>query len=117
MKRAQVTALIAGAALGLAGVTAAVVVFSRKESREKAIELARSTAQLGRESGKAAGEWITQGTKVAGEWAEQARHIGSDVAKQAVEQYQAQAPKAVETLNNLLPKLGAGKSETVASHN
>ncbi len=117
MKRAQVAALVAGAALGLAGVTATVVVFSRKENRDKAIKLAKSTAKLGRKSGKAAGEWITLGTKAAGEWAEQARHFGSDVAKQAVEQYQAQAPKAVETLNNLLPKLGTGKSEAVASHN
>jgi hypothetical protein len=103
MNRAQVAALIAGAALGLAGVTAAVVVLSREENRAKAIELAKSSAKLG--------------TKVAGEWAEQARQFGGDVAKQAVEQYQTQAPKAVETLNNLLPKLGAGKSEAVASHN
>jgi len=117
MKRAQVAALVAGAALGLAGVTAAIVVLSHEESRAKAIDLAMSTAKLGKQSGKTAGEWITQGTKVAGGWAEQARHLGSDVAKQAVEQYQSQAPKAVETLNNLLPKLGTGKSETVASHN
>jgi ABC-type transporter Mla subunit MlaD len=117
MKRAQVAALIAGAALGLAGVTAAIVLLSREENRAKAIELARTTAKLSKESGKAAGEWITQGSKVAGEWADQARQIGGDVAKQAVEQYQAQAPKAVEALNNLLPKLGAGKPEEVASHN
>jgi hypothetical protein len=117
MKRAQVAALVAGAALGLAGVTAAVVVFSREESRAKAIELAKTSAKLGKQGGKTAGEWITQGTKVAGDWADQARQFGGGVAKQAVEQYQAQAPKAVETLNNLLPKLGAGKAETVASSN
>jgi polyhydroxyalkanoate synthesis regulator phasin len=117
MKRAQVAALVAGAALGLAGVTTAVVVFSRKENREKAIELAKTSAKLGKQGRKAAGEWVEKGTKVAGEWAEQARQIGGDVAKQAVEQYQTQAPKAVETLNNLLPKLGVGKSEAVASHN
>lgn len=110
MKRAQVAALVAGAALGLVGVTAAVVL-SRKESREAALNLARTSAELGAKGSKVAGEWAVQGSKVAGELAVQARKISAEVARQAAEQYQAQAPRAVETLSGVLPLLGVGKKE------
>jgi hypothetical protein len=99
MKRAQVAALVAGAALGLVGVTAAIVL-SRKETREAALNLARTSAELG-----------AKGSKVAGELAVQARKISAEVARQAAEQYQAQAPRAVETLSGVLPLLGVGKKE------
>jgi hypothetical protein len=116
MKRAQVAALVAGAALGLAGVTVALVL-SRKENRETAIRLAQRSAELRAKGTKAASELAAQGSKLAGDWAEQARRLGGDVAKQAVEQYQAQAPRAVETLNTLLPRLGVGKPEPVGIEN
>jgi predicted kinase len=80
MKRAQVAALVAGAALGLAGVAAYVL--RREENREAAIKLAKTSA-------------------------EQALKLGNEVARQAVEQYQAQAPRAIETLSGVLPQLAA----------
>lgn len=97
MKRAQVAALVAGAALGLAGV--AVVVLRREENREAALKLAKTSAELS-----------ARGTKVASEWAGQAYKLGNEVARQAVEQYQAQAPKAIETLSGVLPQLAAKKA-------
>jgi hypothetical protein len=109
MKRAQVAALVAGAALGLAAVTA--VVLSRQESREAALRLAKTSADLGAQGTKVAGELAAQGGKVAGEWAVQARRLSGEVARQAVEQYQAQAPRAIETLSGVLPRLGAARTE------
>jgi hypothetical protein len=79
MKRAQAVALIAGAALGLTGVTIGIVL-SRKEGREAARRL------------------LSQSSVVAS----QARQVGGQVAKTAVAQYQAQAPRAVEALNTVL---------------
>jgi hypothetical protein len=113
MKRAQVAALVAGAALGLASVTA-VVLLSRKENREAALKLAKTSAALGAKGSKIASEWAGQGSKVAGELAVQARKVGGEVARQATEQYQAQAPRAVETLSSVLPLLGVGKKEPEA---
>lgn len=78
MKRAQLAALFAGAALGLAGVTAAVVL-SRQEGREAARKLLDRAAPV----------------------AEQARKAGERVASTAMEQYQTIAPKAVEALNTV----------------
>ena|SRR5690242_17060582 len=91
MKRAQLAALFAGAALGLAGVTAAVVL-SRQEGRD------------------AARKFLDRAAPVA----EQARKAGERVATTAVEQYQTIAPKAVEALNTVraqAPQL----AETVAA--
>ncbi len=113
MKRAQVAALVAGAALGLVGVTAAVAL-SRKENRATALKLARTSAELGARGSKIASAWAVQGSKVAAELAVQARKIGGEVARQATEQYQAQAPRAVETLSSVLPLLGASKKEPAA---
>jgi uncharacterized protein HemX len=90
MKRAQVAALVAGAALGLAGV--AVFVLRREENREAALKLAKTSA-------------------------EQALKLGNEVARQAIEQYQVQAPRAIETLSGVLPQLVAKRatvSEPVA---
>lgn len=105
MKRAQLAALFAGAALGLAGVTVAVVL-SRQEGRDAARKLLNRVAPV----------------------AEQARKAGERVANTAVGQYQTIAPKAVEALNTVraqapqlaesvvskLPKVAAnGKHEPV----
>lgn len=79
MTRGQVAALIAGATLGLAGVTLAIVV-SRQEGRDAAKRLLDRTGTV----------------------ADQARKAGERAAKVAVEQYQANAPKAVEAINNVL---------------
>ena len=79
MKRTQVAALVAGTALGLAGVTLGVVL-SRKEGREATRKLLGKTSTM----------------------AKQARRTGELVAKTAFEQYQAQAPRAVEALNTVL---------------
>src|SRR5579871_3928097 len=104
MKRTQVAALLAGAALGLAGVTAAVVL-SRKEGRETARKLIAKTQPV----------------------AEQARKAGERVVKSATEQYQViapkaaevvqtvrgQAPRAVETVTGIFPRASQnGKHET-----
>lgn len=75
MKRTQVAALLAGAALGLTGVAVAVAL-SRKEGREAAKRLMDKTAP----------------------YAAQARQVGERVAKTAGEQYQVLAPKAAEVL-------------------
>lgn len=79
MKRGQVAALVAGATLGLAGVSLAIVV-SRAEGREAARRLMDRTAPV----------------------ADQVRKAGERAAKVAVEQYQANAPKAVEAFNSVL---------------
>ena len=79
MKRTQVAALVAGTALGLAGVTLGVVL-SRKEGRAATRKLLGKTSTM----------------------AEQARRASEIVAKSAFEQYQAQAPRAVEALNTVL---------------
>lgn len=79
MKRGQVAALIAGAALGLAGVTLAIVV-SREEGREAAKRMLDRTAPV----------------------ADQVRKAGGRAAKAAVEQYQANAPKAIGAFNSVL---------------
>jgi hypothetical protein len=83
MKRAQVTALVAGAALGLGGV--AYLVLRREESRQAALKLAKASA-------------------------EQAMKLGNEVARQAIEQYQTQAPRAIETLSGVLPQLAAKRA-------
>lgn len=90
MKRTQVAALLAGAALGLAGVAVAVVL-SRKEGRETARKLLAKTEPV----------------------AEQARKAGERVLKTATEQYQVLAPKAagvVQTVREQAPRA----AETVA---
>ncbi len=104
MKRTQVAALLAGAALGLAGVTVAVVL-SRKEGRETARKLIAKTQPV----------------------AEQAKKAGERVVKTATEQYQViapkaaevvqtvrdQAPRAVETVAGIFPRSSQnGKIET-----
>lgn len=104
MKRTQVAALLAGAALGLAGVTVAVVL-SRKDGRETARKLIAKTQPV----------------------AEQARKAGERVMKSATEQYQViapkaagvvqtvrdQAPRAVETVTGIFPRASQnGKHET-----
>jgi hypothetical protein len=73
MKRTQVAALLAGAALGLAGVAVAVVL-SREEGREAASRLLEKSKPV----------------------AEQARSISQRAAKSAVTRYQTLAPKATE---------------------
>ena len=106
MKRVQLAALFAGAALGLAGVTVAVVL-SRQEGRDAARKLIDRAAPV----------------------AEQARKAGERVATTAVEQYQTIAPKAVEALNTVraqapqlaetvvarLPKMSANGKHELAS--
>ena len=104
MKRTQVAALLAGAALGLAGVTVAVVL-SRKDGRETARKLIAKTQPV----------------------AEQAKKAGERVMKSATEQYQViapkaagvvqtvrdQAPRAVETVTGIFPRASQnGKHET-----
>ena len=79
MKRGQVIALLAGTALGLTGVTIAVVV-SRKESRQ------------------AAKRFFERYSTVA----EQARKAGERAARVAVEQYHSNAPKAAEAISNVI---------------
>jgi Flp pilus assembly protein TadB len=83
MKRAQVAALVAGAALGLAGV--AFYVLRSEENRKAALKLAKTSA-------------------------DQALKLSNEVARQAIEQYQAQAPRAIETLSGVLPQLAAKKT-------
>lgn len=105
MKRTQVAALLAGAALGLAGVTAVTIMLSRKEGRETARKLISKTQPV----------------------AEQARKAGERVVKSATEQYQViapmaagvvqtvrdQAPRAVETVAGIFPRIPQnGKHET-----
>lgn len=79
MKRAQAVALVAGTVLGLASVTAGVVL-TRKEGREAARRLMGTSSTV----------------------AEQARKTGGTVARTAVARYQAQAPRAIEALSAAL---------------
>src|SRR5215469_2739020 len=105
MKRTQVAALLAGAALGLAGVAVAVVL-SREEGREAASRLLERSKPV----------------------AEQAKSISERAAKSAVARYQTLAPKATEawsaarekapqavtTISSRLPKfVQNGNRETV----
>ena len=98
------TALLAGAALGIVGVTAAVVL-SRKDGREAARKLVAKSQPV----------------------AEQARKAGERVVKTATEQYavfapkaaevvqsvREQAPRAVETVAGIFPRASQnGKHET-----
>ena len=78
MKKAQVAALLAGAALGVAGVTVGIAL-SRREGREAARRLIEKTRP------------------VAG----QARQVGERVAKSAADQYNALAPKAAEVFSTV----------------
>ena len=78
MNKAQVAALLAGAALGVAGVTVGIAL-SRKEGREAARRL------------------IEKAQPVAG----QAREVGERVARTATEQYNALAPKAAEVISTM----------------
>jgi hypothetical protein len=73
MKRTQVAALLAGAALGMAGVAIAVVL-SREEGREAASRLLEKSKPV----------------------AEQAKNFSGRAAKSAVARYQALAPKATD---------------------
>jgi hypothetical protein len=82
MKKAQVAALLAGAALGLAGVTVTVVL-ARHEGREAARRLLAKTEPM----------------------AKRAREAGEHVVKTTTEQYHAMAPQAVEKLSGVLPRL------------
>lgn len=81
MKRAQVAALLAGAALGLAGVAIAVA--------------------LSREEGRSAARRLVEKSKPV---AEQARSLGERAAKTAAAQYQTLAPKAAEAWNTAREK-------------
>jgi hypothetical protein len=91
MKRKQVAALIAGAALGM-GCVALGVVLARKEGREAA---RRFIDQYGSDFG-------TKGSQVAANIANSARQVGEQVAKSATEQYKAQLPKAKEAFNSAI---------------
>ncbi|MFI5273279.1 MAG: hypothetical protein ACHQ4H_09650 [Ktedonobacterales bacterium] len=78
MKRTQMAALLAGAALGLTGVAVAVTL-SRKEGRDAAKRLLDRTAPV----------------------AAQARTVGGRVARSAAGQYQTLAPKAAGALSTV----------------
>ncbi|HLZ23524.1 MAG TPA: hypothetical protein VKQ30_15535 [Ktedonobacterales bacterium] len=79
MKRGQVAALLAGATLGLAGVTLAIVI-SREENRIAARRMLERSGTV----------------------ADQARKVGQRVARTAVEQYQTTAPKAAGVIGNVM---------------
>ena|SRR5215469_2170094 len=92
MKRTQIAALLAGAALGLAGV-AVVVVLSRDEGREAASRLLEKSKPV----------------------AEQARSISQRAAKSAVARYQTLAPKATEAWSAAREKAPQAVT-TISSH-
>ena len=77
MKRTQVAALLAGAALGLAGVAVAVI--------------------LSREEGRAAAGRLVEKSKPV---AEQAKILSGRAARTAAARYQTLAPKATEAWSN-----------------
>ncbi|HEX6800397.1 MAG TPA: hypothetical protein VF116_21985 [Ktedonobacterales bacterium] len=81
MKRTQVAALLAGVALGVAGVAVAVVL-SREEGRQAAKRMIDKTAP------------------VAAQARDQARQIGGRVAQTAAAQYQTLAPKAADVISS-----------------
>jgi hypothetical protein len=89
MKRGQVVALIAGATVGIAGVTLGVIL-ARKEGRDAARRFL-DESQLGQKSVQAAQQFATS-----------ARKMSEQVARTAAEQYQTQMPKAREALNNVI---------------
>lgn len=81
MKRTQVAMLLAGVALGMAGVAAAIVL-SREEGRQAAKRMIDKTAP------------------VAAQARDQARQIGGRVAQTAAAQYQTLAPKAADVISS-----------------
>lgn len=81
MKRIQVAALLAGVALGVAGVAVAVVL-SREEGRQAARRMLDKTAP------------------VAAQARDQAWQIGGRVAQTAAAQYQTLAPKAADVISS-----------------
>ncbi|HET8905576.1 MAG TPA: hypothetical protein VFN11_01290 [Ktedonobacterales bacterium] len=101
MKKGQLVALIAGATLGIAGVTIGVIL-AREEGREAARRFLNEN-QIGQKSQQAA--------QVV---ADTARRVGSQVAQTAQEQYPrakdvvtnaiSQAPQAVGAISSALPK-------------
>ncbi|HEX6540825.1 MAG TPA: hypothetical protein VF040_03645 [Ktedonobacterales bacterium] len=108
MKRGQIVALIAGAVLGIAGVTLGIIL-AREEGRTAARRFLDEN-QIGQRSQQAA--------QVV---ADTARRVGSQVAQTAQEQYPrareavtnaiSQAPQAVGAISSALPKgLFNGKS-------
>lgn len=81
MKRTQVVALLAGVALGVAGVAVAVA--------------------LSREEGRAAAKRVLDKTApVAAQARDQARQIGGRMAQTAAAQYQTLAPKAADVISS-----------------
>lgn len=81
MKRTQVAMLLAGVALGMAGVAAAIVL-SREEGRQAAKRVLDKTAP------------------VAAQARDQALQIGGRVAQTAAAQYQTLAPKAADVISS-----------------
>ena len=90
MKRSQVTALIAGTAVGM-GCVALGIVLARKEGRDAARRLLAQSGDMGQ-----------KGSRAAATFANSARQVGGQVAKTATEQYKAQAPKAKEVWGNVV---------------
>jgi ABC-type transporter Mla subunit MlaD len=90
MKRKQVVALVAGAALGMSAVALGVLL-ARKEGRDAARRFAEQYGDLGQ-----------RGSQVANSIANQAKQLGGQVAKNAADQYKAQLPKAKEALNSAI---------------
>jgi hypothetical protein len=110
MKKGQLVALIAGATLGIAGVTIGVIL-AREEGREAARRFLNEN-QIGQRSQQAAQAVAST-----------ARKVGSQVAQTAQEQYPrakgvvsnaiSQAPQAVGAISSALPKnFFNGKSTT-----
>lgn len=81
MKRTQLVLLLAGVAVGAAGVAVAVVL-SREEGRQAAKRMLDKTAP------------------VAAQARDQALQIGGRVAQTAAAQYQTLAPKAADALSS-----------------
>jgi hypothetical protein len=110
MRRGQLVALIAGAALGVAAVTIGIVL-AREDGREAARRFLNEN-QIGQ-----------KGQQAAQAVASTARKVGNQVAQTAQEQYPraksavssaiSQAPQAVGAISSALPKgLFNGKSAT-----
>ncbi|HEV8190841.1 MAG TPA: hypothetical protein VGP82_05070 [Ktedonobacterales bacterium] len=89
MKRGQLVALIAGATVGIAGVTLGVIL-ARKEGRDAARRFL-DESQVGQKSVQAAQQIATS-----------ARKVGEQVARTATEQYQTQLPRAREAINSVI---------------
>jgi hypothetical protein len=90
MKRGQVAALVAGAAVGL-GCVALGFMLARKEGRDAARRFVDQYGELGQKSSHAAASI-----------ANSARQVGERAAKTAAEQYKAQLPKAKEVWSNVV---------------